>query len=79
MPKMSKDQPRSTKPESLVKTSKKADIERINAWGELQEEVWAQLMADFIPNPWGEGRPLVISSNDLRSSIGQSVDKAAES
>jgi hypothetical protein len=53
---------------------KKADIERIDAWGELQQDVWAKLMADFIPNPWGEGRPLVIDSNDLRSSIGQTVN-----
>lgn len=52
---------------------KKADIERINAWGELQHEVWTKLTVDFIPNPWGEGRPLVIDSNDLRSSVGQTV------
>jgi hypothetical protein len=54
-------------------SGRKEDIARIEDWGRLQIQLWAGLMAPFVPDPCGDGRPILIVFEDFRTSIGKTV------
>lgn len=49
------------------------DATRIEEWGRLQQEVWQNLLAPFIPDPYGNGRPIIVNFKDDRTCVGKDV------
>jgi hypothetical protein len=50
-----------------------SEIERIEVWGELAQEVWTALIVPYRPDPF-YGRTLLFSSTENRTSVG--IDRA---